>query len=144
MFCRELAVQLHRELGEIRRRGAELVLVGNGSRHFAAAFREEMKIAAPLYVDTRREAYRALGMKRTVLGSIGPHVLKSAVRALRSGFRQKGVQGDPWQQGGVLVVLPGGEIAYRYLSERAGDHPPVADVLAALPEPSKKAAPIRG
>jgi hypothetical protein len=32
----------------------------------------------------------------------------------------------------VLVVRPGGEILYRYLSTFAGDHPPVADVLAIL------------
>jgi hypothetical protein len=42
------------------------------------------------------------------------------------------VQGDAWQLGGVLVVRKGGEVAYRHLSAEAGDHPPVADVLAAL------------
>jgi hypothetical protein len=127
-------VQVHRELSAIRARGAELILVGNGNRHFAEAFRSDLGITAPTYVDTKREAYRALEMKRGFMRTLGSlDTWKGFGRALRGGFRQKGVQGDPWQMGGVLVVLPGGQVAYRYLSESAGDHPPVADVLAALP-----------
>ena len=40
--------------------------------------------------------------------------------------------GDPWQQGGVIVVRPGGEIAYRFASRESGDHPRIDDVLAPL------------
>jgi hypothetical protein len=132
MFCREQAVQLHRERETIRARGAELVFVGNGSRRFARAFKEDYGIAAPLYVDTRREAYRALAMKRGLGAVLGPATWKSGLRALRAGFRQGRIQGDAFQLGGVLVVRPGGRIAYRYLSGSAGDHPPVAEVLAAI------------
>jgi hypothetical protein len=32
----------------------------------------------------------------------------------------------------VVVVKPDGTVAYRYASKHAGDHPAVADVLAAL------------
>ena len=124
---------MHREHPRIRERGAELVLVGNGDRRFARAFRDELGIAAPVYVDTGRRAYRALGMRRGVgspLGAIA--TVGHAARAWKAGFRQTSVQGDAWQLGGVLVVRPGGEVAYRYLSQAAGDHPPVADILAAL------------
>jgi len=133
MFCREQAVQLHRELPEIRRRGAELIFIGNGNRHFAEGFRNEHGIESPLYVDTQRDSYRALGMKRGVgvtLASTG--AWKNMVRALKNGYRQGPTRGDAWQLGGVLVVLPKGRVAYRYLSNEAGDHPPVAEVLAAL------------
>jgi AhpC/TSA antioxidant enzyme len=127
-------VQLHRELPAIRALGAELVLIGNGNRRFAEAFKHDLGITAPLYVDTKRLAYRALEMKRGVLRTLGSlETWKSLGRALKGGFRQKGVQGDAWQLGGVLVVLPGGSVAYRYLSESAGDHPAVADILRALP-----------
>lgn len=133
MFCREQVAQLRRETKAIQERGAELIVVGNGNRHFAQAFREEMDLRTPLYVDTKRDAYRALGMKRSVAAVLSIDTLKNTWRALRSGSRQKRVQGDAWQMGGVLVVLPGGRVAYRYLSEVPGDHPPVADILAALP-----------
>lgn len=128
-------MQLHRESGRIRAAGAELVFVGNGNRHFAAAFRDELGLDEAIYVDTTRESYRALGMKRSVVGTIlSPRTWSHGVRALKRGSRQKGVKGDAWQLGGVLVVLPGGRIAYRYLSREAGDHPPIAEILAAVPE----------
>ena len=109
------------------------MIVGCGNRHFAQAFREDLGFSTPLYVDTKREAYRALGLKRGILRTLSLGTLKGMVRAWRTGARQRGVKGDPWQMGGVLVVLPGGRLAYRYLSDVPGDHPPVADVLAALP-----------
>jgi len=124
---------VHREYPRVRKAGAELVFVGNGNRHFARAFRDELGIKAPLYVDTERGAYAALGMRRGFVATVGSlTAVKNAARALRKGFRQGSVQGDAWQLGGVLVVRPGGEIAYRHLSRTAGDHPPVEDVLAAI------------
>ena len=127
-------MQLHRELPAIRARGAELVLIGNGNRRFAEAFKHDLGITTPVYVDTKREAYRALEMKRGFTRTLGSlDTWKSFGRALKAGFRQKGVQGDAWQLGGVLVVLPGGSVVYRYLSESAGDHPSSADILQAPP-----------
>jgi hypothetical protein len=126
-------VQLHREQEAIRARGARLVFIGVGNRHFAEGFRRDLGLTEPLYVDTQRNSYRALGMKRGVLATLFTRATwRNQGRARAGGFRQKGVKGDPWQLGGVLVVQPGGRVAYRYLSETAGDHPPVAEVLAAL------------
>jgi hypothetical protein len=122
---------VRRAAASLRERGAEIVVVGCGSRTQARAFREEVGWAGPLFVDKSRGSYRALGFRRGVFRALGgslPHLL----RALRAGFRQRGVQGDPWQLGGVLVVLPSGEIAYRFESDAAGHHPPMAEVLAAL------------
>jgi hypothetical protein len=134
MFCREQAVQLHREREQIHQRGAELVMIGNGHRDFARGFRDEFEITTPLYVDTKRRSYQALGMKRGGLAAtLKPSVLGHGARALKGGFRQGAIQGDAWQLGGVVVVLPGGKVAYRHLSDAAGDHPPTAEVLAALP-----------
>jgi hypothetical protein len=125
-------VQVHRERGRIVEKGADLVFVGNGSREQARAFREEFGIAAPLYVDPERRAYAALGMRRGLGPRAALATARNSLRALRAGFRQVGVQGDAWQLGGVLVVRPGGVVAYRYLSAAAGDHPPVDDLLAAI------------
>jgi len=82
MFCREQVVQLHREVATIHGRGAELVVVGNGNRHFARAFRDELGLGTPLYVDTERVAYRALGMKRGLSHVLRPAVVANGVRAL--------------------------------------------------------------
>jgi hypothetical protein len=57
-----------------------------------------------------------------------------AWRALRSGFRQTEVQGDPWQLGGAFVITPEGKTVYEHVSREAGDHPDNADLLRALDE----------
>jgi len=83
---------VHREYPRVRKAGAELVFVGNGNRHFARAFRDELGIKAPIYVDTQRGAYAALGMRRGFGATVGSlAAVKNAARALRKGFRQGSV-----------------------------------------------------
>ena len=126
-------MQLHRHRDEVHGRGAEIVTVGNGAVHFARAFREDMGITTPIYVDPSRATYRALGMKRSLLASLlSGKTLLHALRAMRRGFRQGRTQGDALQLGGVLVVRPNGRVLMRSLSNEAGDHPPESDVIAAL------------
>jgi len=36
-----------------------------------------------------------------------------------------------WQLGGILVVKPGGQVAYHYISQITGDYPPERDVVCA-------------
>ena len=125
--------QLRHASDAIHAKGAELVIVGNGELPSARRFARDAGLTTPLYVDPARIAYGALGLRRDAAAALNPALLGNAWRALRAGFRQTSVQGDPWQMGGVLVVLPGGRIAYRYQSGAPGDHPPVADLVAALP-----------
>jgi len=64
--------------------------------------------------------------------ALSPRLPLNALRALRGGSRQGSVQGDLWQLGGVFVIRPGGDLAYRYVSREAGDHAPVEEILEAL------------
>lgn len=121
------------ELETIRSRGAELVVVGNGAPWFARAFRDELSLDFPLLVDPGLAAYRAAGLRRGAFDTLRPAALVNALRAWRSGARQGAVRGDPWQLGGTFVVARGGTLLYRHLSREAGDHPRLAEVLAALP-----------
>jgi dehydrogenase/reductase SDR family protein 12 len=123
---------LRDRIGDIRARGAELVIVGNGAQNFAAAFREDFDLDCPILVDPELRAYRTAGLRRGRVELLSPRLPGNALRALRSGSRQTGVEGDPWQLGGVFVIRPGGDLTYRYISREAGDHPPVDDILAAL------------
>jgi len=119
-------------LPEIRARGAELVIVGNGRPEHAVDFRDSERVENPLFVDPELRAYAAAGLKRGVVSSLNPLVFGNAIRALRAGKRQTAVQGDPWQQGGVFVIRPDDRVDFAYVSEAAGDHPDPADILAAL------------
>jgi hypothetical protein len=125
-------VQVHRERERIEAAGAALVLVGNGNAGFARAFREDFGITAPLYVDPSRRTYRALGLARPgFLSLLSPRLVAAVARALRAGFMQGAVRGDPYQLGGVVVVAKGGRVVFRHVARDAGDHAAVGEVVHA-------------
>ena len=95
----------------------------------ATDFREQLKLEVPVWVDPKRITYTHLGFKHSVLSAFRPKVWGPALRAFRAGFRQGATKGDPWQQGGVLVVRKGGALEYGFASAAAGDHPPLDLVL---------------
>src|SRR5512138_2809409 len=82
--------------------------------------------------DPSRKAYELAGLKRSRALTLSPAAAARWVRARLRGFRQGRTQGDAWQQGGALVVLPGGKTAWRYVSMGPGDHPGAGSVLRAL------------
>ncbi|MFT5686884.1 MAG: hypothetical protein ACI8RZ_007841 [Myxococcota bacterium] len=114
--------------------GAELIFISTGSSHFARAFRQDFSVTVPILLDPSRQSYQLLGMVRGLSATFSGKTVVAGRRALKAGFRQGRTQGDPWQQGGVLVIRPDGSVPYRYLSSGAGDHPPPQEVIAALEE----------
>ena len=118
--------------GEIERRGVKLVVIGNGQPWHAKAFREDEQIPFDLWVDPDMTAYRAAGLRRGMTRSVSLRSPGHVWRAMRGGFRQTEVQGDPWQLGGAFVITPDGETLYEQVSREAGDHAPLPDILAAV------------
>jgi dehydrogenase/reductase SDR family protein 12 len=117
---------------DIRKAGAELVIIGNGGTSFAAAFREDFGLDGPLLVDPELHAYRAAGLRRGRVEALSPKLAWSAARALRTGHRQTGVEGDPWQLGGAFVIRPDGGLVFRHVADHAGDHARLDAILEAL------------
>ena len=97
----------------------------------ARAFAEERDIPFRLLVDPELTAYRTLDLRRSLGSAMSLGALRAGVRAYRSGYRQGVTQGDPLQQGGVLVLARGGEVVFLQRSEHAGDHPAEAEILDA-------------
>ena len=116
---------------EIVAKQLRLVVVGNGQPAHAAAFREDERIPFELWVDPEMEAYRAAGLRRGATKSLSLKTLGHAWRAMRGGFRQAEVQGDPWQLGGAFVINTQGEVLYQQISREAGDHVSISELLAA-------------
>jgi len=123
---------LCRHADRIESLGARLVFIGNGAPSFARGFREQLGIDGLLLVDEQMRAYRAAGLRRDPVGALSPRTVPAALRAWRSGARQQGVQGDPWQLGGVFVIHPKDSLRLVRRSANAGDHPDPAEILAAL------------
>ena len=125
-------------LPEIRRRGAELIIVGNGRPEHAIDFRDSEHVESPLYVDPELRAYAAAGLKRGLRSSLSVGVLLRGLRAFGEGKRQGATMGDPWQQGGVFIIRPGNLVDFSYISAEAGDHPSVEAILSALDKIGRK------
>lgn len=125
-------MQLHREREALRDRGASLYLIGIGPPAVIAGFRRDTGVTTPIFADPTCASYRALALRRGLRTFLSARFLHHAWRARRAGYRNVGVFGDAVQHGGVLVVRQDATVAYRYVSDTAGDHPPVADVIAAL------------
>ncbi|MEN8158994.1 MAG: SDR family NAD(P)-dependent oxidoreductase [Myxococcota bacterium] len=119
---------------ELEASGAALAIVGNGNTGFAEAFREDLSLPreVTLLVDPELGAYRAAGLRRGRVEVLSPKLALNGLRAFRAGFRQTGVEGDPWQLGGAFVLHPDGRCSFRQASTEAGDHADLDDVLAAL------------
>lgn len=121
---------------EMEKRGARLVVVGNGQPFHAQDFQQEHQLPFTLLTDPDLQAYAAAGLRRGALSVLHPRVLGNALRSLRGGFRQGRTQGDPWQQGGVFVISSDGRMLFEHISREAGDHPRPEQILGALPRSS--------
>jgi hypothetical protein len=134
-LCREQAAELRPHAEQFAQGGGKLVVVGNGWPAMAKSWAQHVGFPQGVEVltDPSRKAYDLAGLKRSrVLTLLNPRSVARWVRALLRGFRQGRTAGDAWQQGGALVVLPSGEVAYRYVSLGPGDHPGPAALLQAL------------
>ena len=129
---------MHREREAFKKLGAQAVVIGHSSLRYAKAFVDETGIELPVFVDEKRDAYKALGFKRPLLSFLTPKVFKRAAEARKEGFTQPGVQGDAFQLGGVILLMPDGSMPYTYASRFAGDHPKLDDLKAAV----KRAVPV--
>jgi len=132
MFCREQVAQLRDEVALLDERGADLAVVGNGTPEQAAELAAELSLVFPLLTDPQRRSFVALETRRNLRGVFHPGTLRSVWRAWRGGHRQRGVQGDPMQLGGVVAIRPGGAVVFVQRSAFAGDHPAMKTVAAAL------------
>ena len=125
-------MQLHHDVETIRANGAEVILIGNGGASFIEGFREQTGWRGPLYTDPSLAAYRAAHLRRSVGSVLNPKSVLPALRALGRGARQGLTRGDNLQQGGVLVIAPGGDVRWQHISQFPGDHATTAQILAAL------------
>jgi hypothetical protein len=131
MISRRQVVDLSNNITAFQRVNAQLVVIGNGPAKFILPFREATRYTGPLYTDPTLKTHGILGFKKGLASLVGLDPLKAGMRALGTGYLQKGVQGPPLQQGGVLVVGPGNFVHYLYRSKKAGDHPSMAEILEA-------------
>ena len=130
MFCREQVARFGKHHARFLAAGASLIAIGNGTPLMAADFVETFSVPFPVFTDPGRSSYKLAGLKRSF--GLGIASVGRARRAMAGGHRQGRTQGDPWQQGGVLIIDTSGSVRWHHVDSSAGDHCSVASVLDAL------------
>ena len=110
-------------------------LTSDDAEHIAAlharVFMDEAGLTEGVYTDPARLLYGRLGMKHGFFTTVNPASARHARRAETRGFRQRGRRGDPWQQGGALVIDRDGTVAFLQRFSVAGERADLGDVLRA-------------
>jgi AhpC/TSA antioxidant enzyme len=132
VHCLETTAQLRGRLRDVEEAGAELILIGNGSIQQALSFQRARAPEIRVFTDPTLDAYRALGMRRSVGATLNPTSALAGIRATARGHVQTSVEGDAWQQGGLYAVARGGTIVYSQPNRSAGDRPDLDAALNAL------------
>jgi hypothetical protein len=137
MPCRAHLVEVQQHYDEIRRLGAEVLVVTQARPELLAAFVRELVLPFPAVADPTRAAYRAFGLERTTWRrTLRPGVLWHYLRLVLRGWRpRRPVPGeDVWQLGGDFVLDGEGRLVYAYRSAEPTDRPTVAQLLRAVRE----------
>lgn len=125
---------MDRARGDFKAAGAELLLIGQATPRHAAQFRRRQGIQLPIIADEDRVSYKAAGAKVAGITDLfGPKVIaKGAVTGVRNKSIQTRTIGNTAQLGGVLVVRPGGEVAWSHMSNDAGDNASPEEIIEAI------------
>ncbi len=82
--------------------------------------------------DEKTVPYQTYGLQQGKLKDLlSPSVIAASVRALARGSLQGKTIGDAKMLPGTFIVDKQGIIQYAYYSKHAGDHPAIADLVAA-------------
>lgn len=112
-----------------------MLAIAFAGRERLERYGEEMGLPFPLLHDPDREAYRAYGMDRGGLWDVwGPSTWWAYLELFLRGRRWRGIQADPGQLGGDVIVDPEGRIAYLHRSRRPEDRPDAEEVVRRLEE----------
>jgi hypothetical protein len=123
------------ERSKFESKGAQLIFIGNGPPGMIKAFKEDLGITLPIYTDPGLSVFEMAGFKRGILNTIGPKAIMKGLALKKEGHVQKGIQGDPWQQGGVLAVDTQSRILFYFVSQHTGDFPEQSEIIEAAPKP---------
>jgi peroxiredoxin len=120
---------------EIRSRGGEVVAVGTGSVHHAAAFVADENVPFPVLVDDDARASRAASVRRVGFFRLltDRRSREGAKRARAAGHRIHKAGRRVTQLGATFVIGPGEQVRYEHVDDHSADHAPLDAVLAALP-----------
>lgn len=133
MFARQQAAALMAVKEHAAFHNAAIVAIGSGACDQAKQFAIQFNFTGEIYVDPKLQSYKAFGLERGILKTLGPSSIVKGLQTLGKGFRQGRQAGDLWQQGGIFVLGPGEQIVYEHRDEVAGDLADMDSVIGVCP-----------
>lgn len=134
MLCSDQIAQLSEIESQLSDLNAELFIIGTSTIQQAAAARVNLNSPFVFLVDPKRESFKAAKMRKDLGSTINFRTIPAIVRAWKNGHRQSKLQGDPFQQGGAVIILPDDTIAFEFISRFGGDHPLPQQIIDKLAE----------
>jgi peroxiredoxin len=124
---------LREHYDEITAAGGEIVAVGTGDVHYAAAFKRDAGIPFPVLVDDNGDAAAAASV-RTVdwFTLLHPRTWRKSRETSKRGYHVGKAGKRVRQLGATFVIAPGDTVRYEHLDDDSTDHAPVHDVVAAV------------
>jgi peroxiredoxin len=117
---------------EIRRLGAEVLLVTFSTRGYAGIWSKEICPPFPMLIDRERVTYQLYGLQRSLRRAWNLRTIWRYVQLLRAGRRWAGIQGDSAQLGGDFIIDARGVIRLAHPSRDPTDRPDAGDLLVML------------
>ncbi|WOO41691.1 peroxiredoxin-like family protein [Rubellicoccus peritrichatus] len=132
--CSEHITAWKPRFAEFERLGICIALIGNGTVEHLKGFVDRYGLAeepVQTLTDPTLELHRMLSLKHSIASTISPWSIKNALRAFGHGHWQKTVEGDPMQQGGLLIVDSEKRVQLIHREKAVGDFMDVSDVFDA-------------
>jgi peroxiredoxin len=128
--CRAQVKEMWARNSQYAAKGCQLIFIGNGSPKHIKRFKEDFGINVPIYTDPSLATYRAAGFKKSLIGTVGPKAIIFGQKLRSDGHVSDGIQGNVFQQGGVLCIDQQGKLLFGYVSKHLGDFPKKEDIEA--------------
>lgn len=107
----------------------DVVIISFETGYWLQVWQAETQAPFPLILDSRRDAYRAYGLERSLLRSWGTRNLWHYTKARLHGQKAHSTGGDTTQLGGDFIIDTDGVIRMAYRSHDPTDRPPISVLL---------------
>ena len=124
--------QLRRHQQELAQAKANVLLVSFSSAVKMKAWLEETESPFPVLLDQHRGAYRAYGLRHSLVHSWNLRTIRAYIELKRAGRKWRGIQDDSAQLGGDFIVDTTGFVRLAHRSRDPVDRPDVGELLQIL------------
>lgn len=132
MLCRQQVAEIVQNKSRFASDDLRLVVIGSDEPQYFKEFRRVTGYSGLLFSDPSRLAFSNLGFASGITGLLSLHGFSKTLLALKEGIKPGALHSSALQLGGAVIVEPSNHVRYYFASKKAGDHPAISDIFAAV------------